>query len=147
MLTELVLRVRHAIYRTFAEGGVPLSATLSTQLGIPTDEIRAAYERLHEMHAIVLNPHSREVWMALPFSAVPTPFRVEGMGRTWFANCAWDMFGIPALLGGEARCETTCQDCDGAIVYRVEQGRLLDAHGVVHFLVPAARWWDDIGYT
>ena len=46
MLSELVLRVRHAIYRTFAEGGVPRSAALSAQLNIPLDDIKLAYQRL-----------------------------------------------------------------------------------------------------
>jgi hypothetical protein len=147
MLSELVLRVRHAVYRTFAEGGIPLSASLATQLHLPPEDVRDAYERLHEAHALVLDPHSREVWMALPFSAVPTPFRVDGGDRSWFANCAWDMFGIPALLHGDARADTTCQDCDAPIVYRIEGGRLLDAHGIVHFAVPAHRWWEDIGFT
>lgn len=147
MLSELVLRVRHAVYRTLAEGGIPLAASLGTQLHLPLEDVRGAYERLHEAHALVLDPHSREVWMALPFSAAPTPFCVDGGGRSWFANCAWDMFGIPALLHCDARAETTCQDCDAPIVYRIEGGRLLDAHGVVHFAVPAHRWWEDIGFT
>jgi len=104
-------------------------------------------ERLHFGHAIVLDAQTREPWMALPFSAVPTPFAVEGAGRSWFANCAWDAFGIPILLGVDAVITTTCQDCAGPIVYRVEGGRLADAHGVVHFAVPASQWWDNIGFT
>jgi len=39
MLSELVLRARHAIYRTFAEGGVPRAAALSAQLNIPLDDV------------------------------------------------------------------------------------------------------------
>lgn len=147
MLSELVLRVRQAIYRTFAEGGVPRSAALSAQLKIPLEDIKLAYQRLDEAHAIVLDQRTQEVWMALPFSAVPTPHRVTSGERAWYANCAWDAFGIPALIKGEARIESACGDCDAPIVYRVERGRLLDAHGVAHFVVPAARWWDDIGYT
>ena len=147
MLSELVLRVRHAIYRTFAEGGVPRSAALSAQLKISIEDIKLAYQRLDEVHAIVLDRRTQEVWMALPFSAVPTPHRVTSGERAWYANCAWDAFGIPALIKGEARIESACGDCDAPIVYRVERGRLLDAHGVAHFVVPAARWWDDIGYT
>ena len=147
MLSELVLRVRQAIYRTFAEGGVPRSAALSAQLKIPLEDIKLAYQRLDEAHAIVLDQRTQEVWMALPFSAVPTPHRVTSGERAWYANCAWDAFGIPALIRGEARIESACGDCDAPIVYRVERGRLLDAHGVAHFVVPAARWWDDIGYT
>jgi hypothetical protein len=147
MLSELVRRVRHAIYRTFAEGGVPRSAALSAQLNIPLDEIKAAYQRLDEAHAIVLDHRTKEVWMALPFSSVPTPHRVTSGERSWYANCAWDAFGITALIKGEMRIDSACGDCDAPIVYRVERGRILDAHGVAHFAVPAARWWDNIGYT
>lgn len=147
MPPELAPRVRHAIYRTFAEGGVPRSAALSAQLNIPLDEIKAAYRQLHEARAIVLDDRTKEVWMALPFSAVPTPHRVTSGERSWYANCAWDAFGIPSLIKGEARIDSACGDCDAPLVYRVERGRILDAHGVVHFAVPAARWWDNIGYT
>ena len=140
-------RIRHAIYKAFAEGGIPLSATLAHQLHLPHDEILGAMERLHAAHAIVLDPRTREVSMALPFSAVPTPQQVEGGGRAWYANCAWDAFGIPLLVGCEAVITTACPDCDAPIVYRVERGRLVDAHGVVHFGVPAANWWDNIGFT
>jgi hypothetical protein len=147
ILSELSLRVRHAVYQTFADGGIPLSAAIANRLAIPFGEVRAAYARLHEAHALVLDPQSGEVRMALPFSAVPTSHRVISGDRTWFANCAWDAFGIPALMNCDARCESVCADCDLPIVYRVEQGTLLDSHGVVHFAVRASQWWDDIGFT
>ena len=44
--------------------------------------------------------------MANPFSAVPTPYRVQADGRSWFANCAWDAFGICAALHVDGRIET-----------------------------------------
>ena len=147
MLSELGLRVRQAIYQTFAEGGVPRAASLSAQLNVPVEDVKLAYHRLHDARAIVLDDRTQEVWMALPFSAVPTPHRVTSGERSWYANCAWDAFGIPALIKGELRIDSACGDCDAPIVYRVERGRLLDAHGVAHFAVPAARWWDDVGYT
>lgn len=140
-------RIRHAIYKTFAEGGIPLSAAIARQLQLSLEDVRSALERLHAQHAIVLDPRTRETSMALPFSSVPTPFKVEGGGRAWFANCAWDAFGLPVLVGVDAVITTACQDCDGPIVYRVEAGRLADAHGVVHFAVPASQWWDNIGFT
>ncbi len=88
MLSELVLRVRHAVYQSFGEGHIPLSSTIADKLALPLDEVRLAYQRLHETHALVLDPHSKEVRMALPFSAVPTPHRVTSGDRSWFANCA-----------------------------------------------------------
>jgi hypothetical protein len=85
--------------------------------------------------------------MAPPFSSVPTAFTVEGGGRSWFAPCAWDAFGIPMLVGVDAVISTACPDCQGRIVYREEDGVLADSHGVVHFGVAAVKWWDDIGLT
>ena len=147
MFSDIAQRVRHAIYRSYVEGGIPKSEMLSRQLHIPQDAVRSALQELHAAHALVLDPRTREPWMGPPFSSVPTAFSVEGGGRSWFANCAWDAFGIPILVGVDAVITTTCPDCEGRIVYRVEQRKLVDAHGVVHFAVPAAKWWDDIGYT
>jgi hypothetical protein len=147
MLSEIDLRIRYAIYTTFAEGAIPLSVTLAAKLHAPLDQVRASYERLHAARAIVLDPHSKEVAMAPPFSAQPTAFRVLERTRTWSAPCAWDAFGIANLMGCDAALTTTCPDCDGPIVHRVEQHKLIDAHGVVHFLVPAAKWWDNIAFT
>ena len=147
MGSEFAPRVRHAIYKTFAEGGIPRAATIAHQLRMQVTDVHEAMRELHDAHAIVLDPRTREPRMALPFSAVPTPFSVEGGGRSWFANCAWDAFGIPILLGIDAVITTTCPDCEGRIVYRVEGGGLVDSRGVVHFAVPAAKWWDNIGFT
>jgi hypothetical protein len=146
-LSELEQRVRHAVYRTFADGGIPISTIIADECTLPVEDIRDVYARLHAAHAIVLDSKSGEVRMALPFSAVPTPHRVNSGRRSWFANCAWDAFGIPALLNCDARCESTCADCESPISYHVEQGRLVDAHGVVHFAVRASKWWDDIEFT
>ena len=40
--------------------------------------------------------------MANPFSAVPTAYRVPPDGRWWYANCAWDAFGILSALRSTA---------------------------------------------
>ena len=147
MLLEIDARVRYAVYATFAEGLVPRSLSIASRLHVSQQAVKESYERLHAARAIVLDPHTKEVWMAHPFSAVPTDFRVRAEGRDWFANCAWDAFGIAVLTGMDAVLSTTCLDCDGPIVHRVEERRLVDAHGVVHFVVPAAKWWDNIALT
>ena len=147
MLSELDLRVRQAVYQTFAEGGIPLSGALARSLELSIPAVHRAYRHLHDAHALVLDSRTNEVRMALPFSAVPTPHRVTSGQRSWFANCAWDAFGIPALLNSNARCDSICADCGAPISYRVEQGRLVNAHGVVHFAVRASKWWDDIEFT
>jgi len=70
--------------------------------------------------------------------------------RTFRATRNWDarrefLIGPPFVTAAQA--ESRCGDCGAPIDYRVEGGRLLDAHGEVHFAVRAQKWWDDIGYT
>ena len=48
--------------------------------------------------------------MANPFSAVPTAYRVLARDRWWYANCAWDAFGVCAALHADGRIETSCAD-------------------------------------
>jgi hypothetical protein len=85
--------------------------------------------------------------MAMPFSAEPTSFEVSGVGRRWYANCAWDALGIPAMLNCDARILSTCGDCGEEISIDVMGGAVFGGGELIHFAVPAARWWDDIFFT
>ena len=86
--------------------------------------------------------------MAHPFSGVITDYRAVIEGRSWWANCAWDALGILALLGQDGEIETLCAYSGADLAIAVRSGALdLDTDEVIHFAVPAARWWDDIGYT
>ena len=95
----------------------------------------------------MLDSATDKLRMANPFSAAPTAYRVQADGRSWFANCAWDAFGICAALHVDGRIETTCPDCGDAVEIEVADGRSSDESLLFHCLVPAARWWDDIGFT
>ena len=110
-------------------------------------DVGAGWERLHEAHALVLDAETGEIRMAAPFSAVLTAFRVRAAGRSWYANCAWDAFGICAALDVGGRIETVCPDCDEPIAVVVRDGRPDDESLVFHCLVRAAQWWDDIVFT
>ena len=89
--------VRNMTYRLFVDRGhAPTVADVATAAGSRADEIGASWRRLHDAHAIVLHPGTTELRMANPFSAVVTPYRVNAAGRSWYANCAWDAFGICA---------------------------------------------------
>ena len=86
--------------------------------------------------------------MANPFSAVPTQHRVSAGGRWWFANCAWDAFGVCAALHADGLVASTCPDCGDELTVEVRDARPHGAAGLrFHCLVPAAHWWDDIGFT
>ena len=86
-------------------------------------DARAALEALAVNRQVILDPKTREIWMAGPFSAVPTRFRVHGAKASWWANCAWDMFGIPAALGQSARIDATCADCDAPFQLDVDRDK------------------------
>jgi hypothetical protein len=79
--------------------------------------------------------------------AVSTPHRVFADGRWWYANCAWDAFGICAALDADGRIATTCPDCGERLEIEVREARPDDESLLFHCLVPAAGWWDDIGFT
>jgi hypothetical protein len=129
-------------YRRFVELG---RAPTPDEVGDP-DEVRDAWRRLHDAHALVLDGDGA-IRMANPFSAVPTPYRVEAAGCSWYANCAWDAFGICAALHVDGRIDATCPDCGEPIAVEVRDERPDDESLVFHCLVPAAQWWDDIVFT
>ena len=148
-MDELDLRVRNEVYAAFVrEGGAPTSPETAAALGLAPEEVEGAFHRLHQAHALVLQPGSTEIRMLNPFSAVETPHRVESGGRTWFANCAWDALGIPAALHADGRVESCCPDCGETLELEIRDGELVrGADLLVHFVVPARHWWDDIGFT
>ena len=141
-------RVRVALYDGFVEDGEPPSyGRAAAALGVSDEEAQASYRRLAEARVIVLQPGTTEVWMAPPFSAVPTAFRVQTPHGEFWGNCIWDGLGVVAMLGGDGTIATHCADCKEPMALSVEGGMLADADEIAHFAVPAARWWDDIGFT
>jgi hypothetical protein len=128
-VTEEQLALRAEIMRTFAETGAPPAVAPSADL-----------DALVERHVVVLDGDGA-ILMAHPFAAHREGTRVEAGGREWWGNCAWDAFGIIAALG-LADAVLTAQD----VTLRVRDGEP-SGDAVFHVEVPAARWWDDVGYT
>ena len=141
--------VRLAVYRKIVDEGLPPTAPeMADDLGTMTADIEASLRRLADGHVLVLAPGTPYIWMANPFSAIPTPFEVEVGDRRYFGNCIWDALGIPACLQTDGRIHTYCPDCSRPLSLGVQDGELdAPAESVIHFQVPAARWWDDIGST
>ncbi|MBA2719542.1 MAG: hypothetical protein H0U52_09925 [Chloroflexi bacterium] len=138
--------LRNATYRRFVELGRAPSAAEVAHIGLSEAGVREGWQRLHDAHGLVLDD-AGDIRMANPFAAQPTPFRVMAAGRSWFANCAWDAFGIGAALKSDSTIHTECADCGTPLDIVVRDGRPDDADLVFHVLVPAASWWEDIGYT
>jgi hypothetical protein len=141
------VEIRNLTYRRFVElGRAPTGAEVAAASRTGEDEVRASWRRLHGAHALVLDG-AGAIRMANPFSAVPTTFRVEAAGRSWYANCGWDAFGIGAALGVDSVIDTDCPDCHASIRIDVRAGRPEPVDLVWHVLVPARAWWQDIGFT
>lgn len=141
--------VRLHIYREFIRSGKPPSVERTAEaLKVSIDEAAESYRRLADRHVIVLEPGTLDIWMANPLSARPTGFRVRTEeGREYHGTCVWDSPGVLAMLGVDGSISTVCHDCDEPLTLEVRGGELEPAPPVGHFAVPAARWWDDIGFT
>lgn len=147
-MTEPDQAVRVHIYERFVEDGRPPAvAETAAALGLDEAEAASAYRRLDEAHVIVLAPGTTDIWMAAPLSAAPTPFRVETERGWFYGNCIWDGLGTISMLGLSGRVDTACPDCREPLVFTVRDRELEPVDAVVHYAVPAARWWDDIGFS
>jgi Alkylmercury lyase len=147
-MDALIQDVRRYIYDQFVLTSMaPSTAETAHALQRAEADVDAAYHALADARAIVLRPDTSTIWMAMPFSNIQTPFTVISRGRAYYANCAWDALGVPALLRTDARVFTTCADCGAVLERKVTGGRLTDPRGLVHFAIPARRWWDDVGFT
>ncbi len=146
-MTPEDLAVRNATYRLFAEHGrAPTLDEVAVATGQKRDAVSAAWQRLNDAHALVLDGDGR-LRMANPFSAVETPHRVEAAGRSWYANCGWDAFGIGVVLRTDSTIRTTCADCGDMLELEVRGYRPTDPAPLFHVLVPAREWSSDIGFT
>jgi hypothetical protein len=141
-------RVRVTVYEETVAGGTPPRVDrLAELLSLPAPVVRESLERLAAARALVLQPTSREILMANPFSAVATPFVVHAGGRRYYGNCVWDALGIPAMVRSDATVHTSCACCGEAMELAVAGGSLAPVEAAVHFAIPARRWWDDIVYN
>jgi hypothetical protein len=129
-VTERELALRRTIFEAFAATGEP-------PLIDDIDTLRS----LAEQHVVVLDDEDR-IAMAHPFAAHDAGARVESGGRSWRGSCAWDAFGIVAMLGLDEALVTDA----GGVRIAFRDGRPVD-DAVFHVAVPAAEWWADIGFT
>lgn len=145
---EKLWNIRAFVYRHFAETAHPPSADeTALYFDLTHEEAVSAYQELHQHHALYLKPGTSEILMANPFSGVETPFRVHANGRIYFANCAWDAFGIPAALHTDAEIEALCAQTGEPIQMSVRGQHIQHSDALVHFLIPFREWYNDLAFT
>jgi hypothetical protein len=148
MSAEPGVRVKVAVYRHFAETGrAPAPADVAARAGLDVAEVLTAYRDLRAQRLLLLEPDGSSIRMAPPFSGVPTQHRVEVNGREYFANCAWDAFGIPAALHKAGRVRSECGQSGEPFQLDVGLDGPEVSTWLFHCLVPAAQWWDDLVFT
>lgn len=125
-----------------------MPAELATRLDLRVETVEAALRQLDRDDVIALAPGTTLIWLAHPFSALDAPFRVVGGDGHWDAICIWDALGILVVVQADGEVRTPCPDCGEELVIRVHHGQLgVPDHYLVHYGVPAARWYEDVGYT
>lgn len=128
------VELRRRIFRHYADTGAPPE--------LAADELAT----LAREHAVVLD-RDGGIAFANPFATPPAPYAVVTPTRVRFAACVWDGLGVAAALGEDARVESRCPDCQDQLCLEVRGGELVPTDTVVHFLVPAGRWYENLDHT
>lgn len=141
--------VRTYIYAHFVENArAPHVDEIAQHFGLTIQQAGDTLSALHDKHALFLEPGTANIRIANPFSAIPTSFEVDVLGKTYWANCAWDSFGIVAALqASEASIRSVCTYSGIPLQFTVERGQVASAGEVIHFLVPFQHWYDDLIFT
>jgi len=147
-LSEFDFKVRYEVYRHFAEQGqAPGYVEIANHLQASPEIVRASYHALHAKHLLFLQPGSDSIRSANPFSAMPTRFQGRAGWQAWWANCAWDMLGIPAALGIEAEIQATIPGSNEPVALQVANGLVSEPGLAVYLPLPCRQWYDDLIFT
>lgn len=145
---SLDTQVKQKIYQHFAATGrAPSVAEIATETNAAVADVRTAYQRLREQRVLVLEADGETIRMAPPFSGVPTQHTVSIGDRQYFANCAWDSFGIVAALHRPGVVQSRCERSLDPLHLQVDLDGPERSGWVFHCGVPAAHWWRDIVFT
>ncbi len=143
-------QIRHFVYQHLADTTrAPSVDETARRFNISAEEATDYYKELHNRHALFLDVESMTIRMANPFSGIPTDFKVHAKGKTYFANCAWDMLGIPAALHTDAVIEAVCTESDEEVKIEIHDGNLRFSIDDlrVHFPLSFSHWYDDLVFT
>jgi Alkylmercury lyase len=147
-MTKLDDDIRVFVYRFMADNErPPMPVEIATAVGSTSAEVEAGLRRLAEARVLVLAPGTPYIWLANPLSALPSPFSVTAGGGRYYGICIWDALGVIAMLGDEGTVSSLCPDCGEELNLVVRDGEIEPSDYVVHYAVPAAHWWDDIGFN
>src|SRR5215831_645786 len=126
--------VRLHIFQQAAETArVPQPPQIAAALERSQADVEEALQQLAAGKVLILAPNDGNIWAANPFCAVPSAFRVETRGKTYWGICIWDALGIVAALGTDAIIRSCCGDCSEPITLEIASGELKRSEGIIHF--------------
>jgi hypothetical protein len=148
-MTPLERHIRWFIYDFIVRNDrCPTLNEIAPEAKLSPLETEGLLRRLEQDHsAIILSPGSPNIWLADPFAALPTSYPVMVGEHQWYGMCVWDALGILAATKLDGYVPAMCPVSGTKLSLSVEQGALIKNDGLVHFAVPAAHWWRDIGFT
>lgn len=142
------LTLRTAVYRHFAgTGQSPTLDAMRQATGATSEQVTEGYRRLYAKRMLVPGDDFASIRMAPPFSGIPTQHRVTANGTQYFANCAWDTFGIVSALGGTGDVLSRCEQTLEPLLMHLTPDGPAPSAWLFHCVVPAAAWWNDIVFT
>src|SRR5687767_7190043 len=125
MDNPLLWQIRAFVYQHFADTTRPPSVEdTARHFNIEITEASALYKELQDRHAFFLEPVTLTIRMANPFSGIQTDFKVHANGKTYYANCAWDMLGISAALHSDAVIEAVCTESNESVRLEIRDGQV-----------------------
>ena len=140
-------RLRIHVYDvTLATGRPPLIADIVEHLCVPAPLVGEALAELAERHVVVLQPDG-ELLMVPPFSAIPTAFVVSTDSFHAFANCGWDALGAAVMLQRPTHITASCADCGQEFRLTSDGNTVAGDQPLLHFPLPARRWWENVVFT
>lgn len=130
------------ILRTFLERGGPILVQDIVDAS-PDRSEKAIHDALVALDDDdLVRVRAAHIDVAYPFSAAPTPFRVQLLdGRVRYACCATDALGMAPMVGEPVAIRSECHHCRAPIDISVTpHGPGPDADGV---MVWFGKWGDD----
>jgi hypothetical protein len=133
----------------FARGRPPKASEIAERFSISEDDAKGLLRATKIGKTLLVDDAAGEIWMAGPFASQPSGHEVRGARLTWWANCAWDALAIGILAAENVTIRSSNCGTGGsrAITIVSPPQSPPESDAVVHFLVPARQWYDDIGYT
>lgn len=149
-MDDITLDVRKFVYDTIVETThPPIAQHVVDRFGLSRAEVVRIFRLLQDERQLTLIPGTDRIFMAHPFSALITPYRVRmRMGREYFINCAFDTLATHPMLGdAPMTISGFCQRTGTQIEMLLEGGRIVwlkPETTVVYLGIPARRWWENI---